>query len=56
MKNGILLSMMMFLQYIAMPVWLVPLLPYVKSLPGGEDWALWCGLIMGFGTFTSAFF
>lgn len=56
MKNGILLSMMMFLQYIAMPVWFVPLLPYVKSLPGGEDWALWCGLIMGFGTFTSAFF
>lgn len=56
MKTKILLGAMMFLQYIAMPVWFVPLLPYVKSMEGGGDWALWCGLIMGFGTFTSPFF
>ena len=53
MKNGFRLSVMMFLQFMALPVWFVPMLPYVKSLPGGDGWALWCGMIMGFGTFTS---
>ena len=49
----IVLSAMMFLEYMAMPVWFVPMLPYVKALPGGEAWTLWCGLIMGIGTFSS---
>ena len=53
MGNGMRLSLMMFLQYMAMPVWFVPLLPYVRTLPGGEDWTLWCGLVMGLGAFTS---
>ena len=53
MKNAVLLSVMMFLQFMMLPVWFVPMFPYVQSLPGGADWALWCGMIMGFGTFTS---
>lgn len=53
MKKTILLSLMMFVQFMMLPVWFVPMFPYVKAMPGGEDWALWCGLIMGFGTFTS---
>lgn len=53
MRKNILLSAMMFLQFMMLPVWFVPILPYVQSLEGGGDWALWCGLIMGFGTFTS---
>ena len=47
------LSAMMFLEFMALPVWFVPMLPYVRSLPGGEGWMLWCGLIMGVGTFSS---
>jgi len=53
MKNTFKLSLMMFLQYMMLPVWFVPMLPYVNSLNGGSQWMLWCGLIMGFGTFTS---
>ena len=55
MKN-LKLSLMMFLQYMMLPVWFVPMLPYVKTLDGGGDWMFWCGLIMGFGTFTSPVF
>ena len=43
----------MFLQYLMLPVWCSPILPYVRALPGGGDWALWCGLLMGFGTFAA---
>ena len=53
MKNEIKLSAMMFVQYIMLPVWFVPMLPYVESLPDGSTWAVWCGLVMGFGTFAS---
>ena len=52
-RRTVVLATMMFLEYMAMPVWFVPMLPYVKSLPGGENWTLWCGLIMGIGTFAS---
>lgn len=45
----------MFLQYMALPVWFVPLLPYVRTLSGGEAWTMWCGLVMGFGTMASPF-
>lgn len=55
MKN-IKLSLMMFLQYMMLPIWFVPMLPYVQSLSGGESWVFWCGLIMGFGTFSSPLF
>jgi len=50
---SIRLSVMMFLEFMALPVWFVPMLPYVRSLHGGEGWMLWCGLIMGVGTFSS---
>ena len=50
------LSLMMFLQFMMLPVWFVPMFPYVQAMPGGGDWAVWCGLIMGFGTFTSPLF
>ena len=53
LKMRIKLSAMMFLQFMMLPVWLIPLYPYVKSLPGGESWALWCGMMMGLGTFAS---
>ena len=52
-RRTVVLATMMFLEYMAMPVWFVPMLPYVKSLQGGESWTLWCGLIMGIGTFAS---
>ncbi len=60
MKSGVvrnvLLGSMMFLNFMMLPVWFVPMLPYVKALPGGESWGLWFGLIMGFGTFTTPLF
>ena len=56
MMKTVKLSTMMFLQYMMLPVWFVPMLPYVQAMPGGGDWAVWCGLIMGFGTFTSPLF
>ena len=52
-RRTAILATMMFLEYMAMPVWFIPMLPYVRSLPGGEGWTLWCGLIMGIGTFAS---
>jgi MFS family permease len=53
MKKTVLLSLMMLLEFMMLPVWYIPLLPYVDRLPGGADWKLWCGMVMGFGTFTS---
>ena len=52
-RRTAVLATMMFLEYMAMPVWFIPMLPYVRSLQGGESWTLWCGLIMGIGTFAS---
>ena len=56
MKKKALLSLMMFLQYMMLPVWFVPMLPYVQAMPGGSEWTVWCGFIMGFGTFASPLF
>ena len=50
------LSAMMFLQFMMLPVWFVPMFPYVQNLPGGAQWAFWCGMIMGFGTLASPLF
>jgi MFS family permease len=52
-KTKIKLIVMMFLQYLMLPVWLVPLLPYVQSLDGGSEWVFACGLLMGIGTLAS---
>ena len=40
MKTNIRLSVMMFLQYMMLPVWFVPMFSYVQAMPGGADWAL----------------
>ena len=47
------LAVMMFVQFLMLPVWLIPLLPYVQGLEGGKDWVFACGLLMGVGTFAS---
>ena len=47
------LSAMLFLQYLMMPVWFVPLLPYVRALDGGSEWLFAFGLLMGVGTLAS---
>ena len=47
------LSAMMFLQFMMLPVWFIPMYAYVKSMPDGGNWAFWCGIIMGLGTFSS---
>ncbi len=51
------LSAMMFLQYMMLPVWFLPMFAYVtKMSPEGSPWPFWCGLIMAFGTITSPLF
>ena len=55
-KMRVKLSAMMFLQFMMLPVWFVPMFPYVQNLPGGGQWAFWCGMIMGFGTLASPLF
>ncbi|MFA5203104.1 MAG: MFS transporter [Lentisphaeria bacterium] len=51
------LSAMMFLQFMMLPVWFVPMLAYVTKLsPAGSPWPYRCGLIMAFGTFSFPFF
>jgi len=47
------LSAMMFLQFMTLPVWFNTIIPYVKTLPGGEPWTVWCGMFIGFGTLAS---
>lgn len=47
------LSVMMFLQYMMMPVWFNTVVPYVKTLPGGEAWEAWCGALLGLGMLAS---
>lgn len=57
MGTRVKLSAMMFLQFMMLPVWFVPLYAYVvKMSPEGSSWPLLCGLIMGFGTITSPLF
>ena len=53
--KGFGLSAMLFLQYLMLPVWLVPLLPYVETLEGGRGWMFAFGLLTGIGTFASPF-
>jgi len=50
------LSAMMFLQFMMLPVWFLPMFPYVGGMEGGDKWAFWCGLIMAFGTLSSPLF
>jgi hypothetical protein len=50
------LSAMMFLQYMMLPVWLNTVIPYIKTLPGGDSWVLLCGMIIGIGNLASPIF
>ena len=49
------LALMMFLQYMMLPVWLLPLLPYLETVKGGADWMFAFGILTGVGTFASPF-
>ena len=55
MKKGtvIRLMAMMFVQNMIFPVWFNTVVPYVRTLPGGEGWVPFCGMLMGFGMFAS---
>ena len=48
------LSAMMFIQFMMLPVWFLPMFPYVNKMAGGAEWAYWCGLIMALGTLSSS--
>ncbi len=50
------LSAMMFLQYMMLPVWLNTVIPYIKTLPGGDEWVIWCGMLIGIGNLASPVF
>ncbi len=56
MSMRVKLSLMMFLQFMMLPVWFIPMFAYVKAMPGGEAWGVWCGSIMAFGAVTSPLF
>lgn len=47
------LSAMMFLQFMIMPVWFNTFIPYMRTLEGGSEWTVWCGMLMGFGMLVS---
>lgn len=56
MGTRVKLSAMMFLQFMMLPVWFIPMYAYVKGMPNSGNWPFWCGLIMGLGTFSSPLF
>jgi len=47
------LVIMMFLQMMTFPVWFNTVVPYIRTLPGGEKWVPLCGILMGIGVFAS---
>ncbi len=47
------LAGMMFVQNMIFPVWFNTIVPYVRTLPGGEKWVPLCGVLMGIGMFGS---
>lgn len=56
MSMRVKLSAMMFIQFMMLPVWFLPMFAYVEKMKGGGQWAFWCGLIMAFGTLSSPLF
>lgn len=44
---------MMFLQMMTFPVWFNTVVPYMRTLPGGERRVPFCGILMGIGIFAS---
>ena len=53
LKMRMKLSAMMFLQFMMMPVWFIPMINYVKGMPDAGNWPFWCGLVWGLGTLSS---
>jgi len=47
------LLVMMFVQMMTYPVWFNTVVPYIRTLPGGERWVPFCGILMGIGIFAS---
>ncbi len=47
------LCLMMFVQMMTYPVWFNTVVPYIRTLPGGERWVPFCGILMGIGIFAS---
>lgn len=47
------LVLMMFLQMMTFPVWFNTIVPYIRTLPGGEKWVPLCCILMGIGVFAS---
>ena len=43
----------MFLQMMTFPVWFNTVVPYMRTLPGGEKWVPLCCILMGIGVFAS---
>ncbi|HRR32752.1 MAG TPA: MFS transporter [Kiritimatiellia bacterium] len=57
MGTRIKLSAMMFLQFMILPVWFIPMFPYItKMAPEGSSLPMLCGMIMGFGALASPLF
>lgn len=57
MATRIKLSAMMFVQFMILPVWFIPMFPYItKMSPEGSNIPLLCGMIMGFGALASPIF
>ncbi|MDD2599759.1 MAG: MFS transporter [Kiritimatiellae bacterium] len=53
-NTRIKLSAMMFLQFMILPVWFIPMFPYIRKMaPEGSHLPLLCGMIMGFGALAS---
>ena len=56
LNTRIKLSAMMFLQFMMLPCWFIPMFAYVNKMEGGAQWAFWCGMIMAFGNITAPLF
>ena len=57
MGTRVKLSAMMFLQFMILPVWFIPMFPYInKMAPEGSHLPMLCGMIMGFGALASPLF
>nr|HPK38002.1 MFS transporter [Kiritimatiellia bacterium] len=57
MATRVKLSAMMFLQFMMLPVWFIPMFPYITEMaPKGSALPLLCGMIMGFGALASPIF
>ena len=56
MRTGCALRLMamMFVQIMVFPVWFTTVVPYVQTLPGGQAWVPFYGMLMAIGMFASS--